>query len=115
MIIKIKNLKLITNLGVYDWEKNFDRDILVNATIETKEINSTKSDILSETIDYDVIVSSIKEVIKNNQFQLIEKLTQEIVDKIMEDKRITKTTVEVDKLKVFTDVDAFSVIITKTR
>jgi dihydroneopterin aldolase len=51
MIIKIKNLKLITNLGVYDWEKNFDRDILVNATIETKEINSTKSDILSETID----------------------------------------------------------------
>ena len=113
MIIKIKNLKLNTNIGVYDWEKTHPRTLLFNVAIETDFMEGAKSDNLEDVIDYDIIVTKIKNFVANNYCQLIEKLSTEILDLIMQDKRIKRCELEIDKLKVFDFVDSFS--ITQTR
>lgn len=115
MIIKIKNLRVTTSIGIYDWEKNFARDIIINAKITTDHRDSLISDNINDTIDYDSIIGRIKDVISNNQFKLIEKLTQEILDAIMSDQRVVECTVEVDKVKVFEDLDSLSVTLTGKR
>lgn len=115
MLIKIKNLRLKTTIGVYDWEKNFNREIIINAEIEVKNSKSTTSDKLCDTIDYDQITKNIKEVATKNHFKLIEKLAGEIIKKIMQDKRITRCKVEIDKMKVVKDVESFSVTLEKVR
>ena len=113
MLIRIKNLKLKTIIGVYDWEKNFNREIIVNAEIEINDSKSASSDKLSDTIDYDQITKKIKDLATKKRFKLIEKLAGEIVKKIMEDGRIKRCRVEIDKMKVVEEVESFSVTIEK--
>jgi dihydroneopterin aldolase len=115
MIIKIKNLRLKTKIGVYDFEKNLNREIIINAEIEIKSDKATNSDKLSDTVDYAEITTEIKNLVKENQFKLIEKLAGEIVKKIMENKRIKRCKVEIDKTKAIKEVESFSVTVEKFR
>ncbi len=113
MIIKIKNLKLATTIGVYEWEETYQRTLVFNVEIETDFTEGMKSDNLKDAIDYDIIVNQIKDFAQNNHCQLIEKMVGELLDSIMKDKRIKRCTLEVDKPKVYDFVDSFSV--TQTR
>lgn len=113
MLIKIKNLRLRTFLGVYDWEKNHDREIIINAEITTDYNNSLETDEISDTLDYSVLIAKIKTLVAQKRFKLIEKLAAQIMKKIMEDKRIKKCTLEVDKVGVVEGVESFSVTITE--
>jgi len=115
MIIKIKNLKLKTILGIYAWEKNVDREIIINAEIETDSLRALESDDISDTIDYDSIITKIKNLLADHQFKLIEKMAQEVMKKIMEDLSITRCKLEIDKVGVFDFVDSFSVTIEQKR
>ncbi|MBU6141156.1 MAG: dihydroneopterin aldolase [Proteobacteria bacterium] len=109
MLIKIKNLRLKTILGVHAWEENIDREIIINAEIETNQVTSHASDNIDDTIDYDEIIFKIKNLVKSKRFKLIEKMTAEIMQEIMQDKRISRCKIEVDKVGVIADVDSFSV------
>lgn len=109
MIIKIKNLRLKTIVGVYEWEQNYLRDIIINLRIETDNNASMQSDQLSDTIDYDVIIAKIKNFAENNRCQLIEKMVGSILDEIMQDSRIKKCRLEIDKVGVYEELDSLSV------
>lgn len=115
MLIKIKNLQLKTILGVYDWEKTFNREIVINVEIETDFVNALRSDNLSDALDYDVITSKIKNLIATKKFRLIETLTQEVMDVILEDGRVKKCKLEIDKVGVVDGVESFSVTIEQVR
>ncbi len=113
MIIKIKNLKIATTIGVYKWEETYQRTLVFNVEIETDFTDGMKSDNLKDAIDYDIIVNHIKNFVENHHCQLIEKMVDELLNLIMQDKRISRCTLEVDKPKVYDFVDSFSV--TQTR
>lgn len=115
MIIKIKNLKLTTTIGVYKWEETYQRTLVFNVEIETNFTDGMKSDNLQDAIDYDIIVNQIKNFVENNHCKLIEKMVGELLDLIMQDKRIIRCTIEVDKPKVYDFVDSFSVTQTRFR
>ena len=115
MIIRIKNLRLTTTIGVYKWEETHQRTLIFNVEIETDFIDGMKSDNLKDAIDYDVVVNQIKNFVENNHCQLIEKMVGDLLDLIMQDKRIKRCTLEVDKTKVYDFVDSFSVIQSRFR
>ena len=110
MIIKIKNLRFKTFLGIHQWEKHIEREIIINAVIETDHNLAMQSDNIADTIDYDVIIAKIKNFIENNHCQLIEKMVGEIMNLIMEDQRIKSCQLEIDKMGVVANVDSFSVV-----
>ena len=109
VLIKIKNLRLTTIIGVHAWEDHVDREIIINAEIETKNVASLTTDNIADTIDYDEVVSKIKNLLQSKRFKLIEKMAAEIMQKIMEDKRIFRCKLEVDKVGVIAGVDSFSI------
>lgn len=115
MLIRIKNLKLKTVIGVYEWEKKINREIIVNTEIESNNLNSLKSDKLSDTIDYDIIIKIVKDVVEKGGFKLIEKMAGEIIKKIMQDQRIKRCKLEIDKVGVAAEVDSCSIEIEEKR
>lgn len=115
MKIKIKDFKLKTNIGIYDWEKTFEREIIINLEIKTDDLKSTVSDQIQDTIDYESIYNQIKEIVANNKFNLIEKLAQKILDAIMVDKRICQAKIEIDKLNIFDEVMSCAVCLESKR
>ncbi len=115
MIIKIKNFKLETILGIYEWEQTTMRPVVINAEIHTNFDNAKFSNSIDETIDYDTIIKQIKNYVSSKKFQLIEKMNQEILEMIMSDGRIDRCILEIDKIGVIKDVESFSVTLTKER
>lgn len=111
MIIKIKNLRISTIIGVFEWEKTVDRELIINVEIATNISKPLQSDEISDTIDYDQIIDKLKNLVANNRFKLVEKLAQTLMDAILEDKRISKCKLEIDKVGVVENVDSFSVTI----
>jgi dihydroneopterin aldolase len=115
MIIKIKNLRLKTILGVYEWENTVQREIVINAEIETDHDLSMHSDDIKDAIDYDKIVTKIKKAVLERRYKLIEKMVYEVMNLIMEDKRIKNCRLEIDKIGAVADLDSFSVTDFKER
>jgi dihydroneopterin aldolase len=115
MKIKIKDFKLKTNIGIYDWEKKFEREILINIIIDISNSKSTISDLIDDTVDYELIYNQIKNLVETKRYNLIEKLAQEIVDLIMQDLRIDKVSIEIDKMNIFEEVKSCAVFIEKYR
>ena len=115
MLIKIKNLRLKTIIGVHEWEKKINREIIINAELEAKNSKSTISDKLEDTIDYDAAVNKIKSVVKNGRFKLVEKLAGEIMKEIFADKKIKRCKIEIDKVGAVVDLESFSVTLEKIR
>lgn len=111
MIIKIKNLKLHTKIGVFDWEKTIDREMIINVEITTNLTKSLHSDDISDTIDYYQITSKIKNLVANNSFKLVERMAQTLMDGILEDKRINKCKLEIDKVGAVENLDSFAITI----
>lgn len=109
MLIKLKNLHLKTIIGVYKWEDDVERKILINIELETDHVESMKSDDIKDTIDYDVITKNIKDLVKNNRFKLVEKMVDEILNLIMTDKKIKKCKLEIDKIGAVADLESFSI------
>ena len=109
MIIKIKNLRLKTIVGIYKWEQNVKREIIINIKIEVDNEVSMQSDNIKDTVNYNIIAMKIKKFIGDNQFKLIEKMVLEVMDLIMEDKKIKKCWLEIDKVGAIDDMDSFSV------
>ena len=115
MKIKIKDFKLKTNLGIYDWEKNFEREIIINLELEIKNSIALKSDKIEDTVDYELIYNQIKQLIFSKKFNLIERMAQEIVDLIMLDSRINKCKIEIDKMNIFEEVRSCAVSLESKR
>jgi D-erythro-7,8-dihydroneopterin triphosphate epimerase len=115
MIIKIKNLRIDTFIGVYNWESLHQRTLLFNVEIETDFEDSLTSDNINDTVDYDHITKQIQDYVMQNRHSLIEKMVDQILDLIMQDQRIKRCILEVDKLKVYEFVDSFSVTQTRIR
>ncbi len=115
MLIKIKNLRLQTVVGVYDWEEKINREIIINAEIETDFKNSLISDDLADAIDYETITSKIKNLIATSRFKLVERMAQKVADVIMEDSRVKKCRVEIDKIGAVEAVESFAVVVEGNR
>ena len=114
MLIRIKNLKLKTIIGIYDFEEKIQRELIFNIELEVKSNKALASDAISDTVDYDDIIKIVK-TIGEKRFALIEKMAAEIVVEIMKNKKIARCKLEIDKTKLYDDVDTCSVVIEKKR
>lgn len=98
-------------MGIHEWENHIDREIIINAELETNHENSLTSDNIEDTINYEEIVAKIQNLLQSKRFKLIEKMAAEIMSKLMEDKRIRRCKLEVDKVGAIKDIDSFSIIL----
>ena len=115
MIIKIKNFRFKTILGIYEWEEKFEREIIINAKIETDHDRARFTNDIKDTIDYDEIITKIKELLSSKSFKLIEEMAQQILNLIMQDNRIKRCEIEIDKVRVVENVESFAILLTQDR
>jgi dihydroneopterin aldolase len=113
MIIKIKNLEIECNIGVYEWEKTFNRKLIINIEMQTLNEKSCLSDDVKDTIDYSIIYKNIKEIIAKKRYNLIECLAQDILEMICSQDLVSFARVEIDKIKTFEDVYSCAVVLEK--
>ena len=113
--ITITNLRLRTYIGFNPEEKTKQQDVIVNAEIRYRADPAFVSDQEADALDYKRITKRMIHHIENGQFQLLEKLTADLLAIAVESERVRFAEVRVDKPHALRFADSVSVTLSATR
>ena len=109
MIIKIKNYNTKAFLGIYPQEQILPINISINIELKLKNQQVLKTKNIAHSIDYATITAKIDTLIAKNKFLLIEDLASDVVNICKAEENLDYCKVEVNKIGVFSHVEAFAV------
>lgn len=113
--IRVKNLRLRTFIGIKEEEINNKQDVIINLTILYHAQAAVEENEIEFALNYRTITKAIIVHIENNRFALLERLTQDLVNLVMEYKEVQYVEVEVDKPQALRYSDSVSVTLSGKR
>ena len=99
--MRLENLVFRGRHGVEKWEKEeyqrFQIDLKLSINIE----ESVETDELRDTVDWFQLKYTVKRIVTNEQFNLVETLTERIAKAMLDNQRVNQVKVEVTKLDIW--------------
>lgn len=95
--IHIRELLLRTIIGVNDWEREHKQDVLINLTLYADLSSAGRSDSIKDTVNYRSVTKRVIEHVEHSQRFTVEALAQDIADLCLEEARVLRVKVEVEK------------------
>ena len=108
MIIRIKNLRLRTIIGINDWERNETQDVVLNVEIAFDGSRVAETGHIEDTVDYKKIKKQIIQQVEHSKFYLLDKLASQVLGIVMENEKVIRATVEIDKPQALRFADSVS-------
>ena len=87
-IVFIRDLRMDAVIGVFGWERQVHQRISIDLEMGTDISAAAKSDALEDTLDYKAISQRIRQLVDENQPQLVEMLIELIAQTIMTEFKI---------------------------
>lgn len=84
MKIFIEQLEFVGRHGVYEEERREGRRFQVDLEVETDTLDAQRTDALSNTVDYRGLADIIVDVGREESFQLIERLAEEVLARVFD-------------------------------
>ena len=84
-IIYLRELKIDTLIGVYEWEKRVPQTLQLDLEIALPNSRACQSDDIVDALDYARIIAHIREVLQNRHFNLLEALAEHIAQILLKD------------------------------
>ena len=96
--IKIKDLEVFANHGVFPEETVLGQKFLVSCAIHLNTRKAGITDLLDESVNYGTICHLIKDEMEKNTFKLIESVAEHLAETVLEsDPRIQQVDLEIKK------------------
>jgi 7,8-dihydroneopterin aldolase/epimerase/oxygenase len=114
-IIFIRDIRLDTLIGAYEFERRQPRTLRVDIEIGRPSIRACKTDELADTIDYSAVVEVVRETFSSHTFHLLEPLAELVVNLILEKFDAQWAQIEVSKTGVVADARDVGVRIVRCR
>ena len=114
-VIRIKNLRLRTIIGIFDWERENKQDVILNLTIEINAPEAGTKDHIDATLDYKTICKNVIQLVEASSYQLIETMAYEILKRVLESPMAVTAEIEIDKPHALRFADSVSYALTLNR
>lgn len=98
-IIFLRELKVDTLIGVYEWEKRVPQTLQLDLEIGLPNSRACKSDDIADALDYAKIIAHIQSVLRSRHFNLLEALAEHIAQILLDDFKAPWVKVSVAKLQ----------------
>jgi len=108
-MIRIKDLRLRTTIGIYEWEREQEQDVVINAGIVFDGRAAADSDEIADTVDYKSITKALIAHVEGSSCNLLEKLATQLLEIVLVDPRVESAWIEVDKPGALRFADSVSV------
>lgn len=96
-VIKIKNLKVMTTIGVYDFEQRKRQPLFITLKLNYNAEDACSADTVFKAVDYSMLEKSILEFTENSHFALIETLCDKILELVLRQPLVCKAKVKIAK------------------
>ncbi len=93
----IKNILARGIIGIREWEREKPQDILINIDLYTDTRKPKAADDINECIDYSFVTKRVIAHAEKASRYTVEALAEDIAQLCLEDPRVLKTTVRVEK------------------
>ena len=113
--IEISDLHLRAIIGINPEERENRQDILINITLDTDTRPAALSDDIADAANYRTITKSVITLVEISQFFLVEKLAAAIAQVCLEDHRVQRVRVRVQKPSALRFAASVGVTIERTR
>ena len=110
-IVYIKNLRVETVIGIFDWERKIKQTVSLDIEMATDITPAAASDCIDNTLDYQSISVRIIEFVKESSFQLIEALAEAISNILLTEFHVSWLKLRVGKPGAIPDAEDVGVII----
>lgn len=84
-ILFIRELKIETIIGVYEWEKRVKQALIFDVEVAADLSKAIETDDLQYTLDYKVMADRLTEYAENNHFNLVEALAESCAQILMQE------------------------------
>lgn len=95
--ILIRDLLARCIIGVRDEERRQKQDVLINLSLAVDLRAAGKSDRLEDSVDYSALKKSILAHVESSQYMLVEALAESIARICLQDERVRRVKVRVEK------------------
>ncbi len=93
----IKDLLVRGIIGIREWEREKEQDILINVTVYTNTIPAAESDDISDCVDYSALAKKIQQHAETAKRLTVEALANDLAKICLETPLVRKVVVRVEK------------------
>ena len=113
--IRVKDLRLRTFIGINEDEIVNKQDVLINLTILYAAQEAVRDNDIDHALNYRTITKAVIQHVEGNRFALLERLTQELLDLVMQHPEVRYAEVEVDKPHALRFAESVSITLAARR
>jgi len=113
--IFIEGLKFYSTIGIHNWEKNTKQPIIIDLSLFIEKIKNNNKDKIDETVDYKAISYSVKKLVEDNKFELIETMGKEIALLCLTNEKVFEVKVKINKPEALKISDNVGIIINRRK
>ena len=96
-IVSIRDLRVSTVIGVYDWERETEQALTFSVEMPTDVAKAASSDDINDALDYSAVAHAVKCVVIEGKFQLIETAAERVAQRLIADFGLAWVRVQVVK------------------
>ena len=95
--IELRGIEVFGRHGVLAHEQELGQTFVIDATLELDLARAGASDDLADTVDYGALSGALARVVRDERYDLIERLATRLAEVCLEDPRVAAATVTVHK------------------
>jgi dihydroneopterin aldolase len=84
-IVSIRELRVAAVIGVFDWEREIQQELTFDIDLPADVARAARTDDLKDTLDYSKIADTVKAVVTEGKFQLIETAAERVAERLLAD------------------------------
>lgn len=84
-IVYIRDLKVDTVIGIFDWERRIRQTISLDLEMATDIRRAAASDDIADALDYKAVGKRLISFIQASEFQLVETLTEKVAEIVQDE------------------------------
>src|SRR5580698_3370162 len=96
-IVSIRDLRVSTVIGVYDWEREIEQALTFSVDMAADVAKAAARDDIADALDYSAVAQTVKTVVIEGKFQLIETAAERVAERLTADYGLAWVRVEVVK------------------
>lgn len=112
----LRDMVLLARVGVHAAEQRQAQRIRLNIDLVVHEppAGEPLPDQLSRVVDYEAVAARVRAIVAAGHSRLLETLAERLARVCLEDVRVARVRIRVEKLDVFEDIDAVGIEIERT-
>ena len=111
--VYIKNLKVETIIGIFEWEREVKQIISVDIEMDFDNKKGATSDDIKDALDYKKVGKRVAVYIQNSKAKLVESLAEKVAKIILEEFPVSKLVLTLSKPGALRGSESVGISITR--